>query len=300
MRSTRFFKRPSRLYYVLASLALLLFHHTFDYAQAQIYSGPVSSSMGGGGRAGAEAGELVFLNPATAALSKGFEANFFYRDGYWADGEHENAVAVTMIEHNPENFSPGGVAYVQRRRTVPGLAWQEKYYAGFLAQSVSPYFTFGLMGYKVDQAIDTAEKYTQWNGSIGILVTLSPQLGISYVLANLLKADETIPEALMMIPQQSIGVSYLIPKMIRVTFDLTKWDKLNPDSKGILAFGTEVQLTEFALLRAGYQLDDIAKRNFLTLGGGFNGPRMKINYALVKPIRGTDGAMHSVDILVPF
>jgi hypothetical protein len=87
---------------------------------------------------------------------------------------------------------------------------------------------------------------------------------------------------------------------MRVTLDLTRWEKHNPDKKGIIQAGSEIQIGSFALFRFGYEIDDIRKRNSGTLGLGFNGPRLKANYSLVKAMKESDGALHSVDLRLPF
>lgn len=280
---------------------MFLFQHTFDAAQAQIFSGPVSAAMGNTGRTGAEVSESIFQNPATAALAKGFDGNFIFRDGYWGKNDHESGMAVSLVESDAENFAPGGFAYVMRRRHVNGQAWNEQYGFGALGQSLSPYFTFGLGFYYLSQKEDgLPNTHTQINGSVGTLFTFNPRFGVAYVLYNPVQPDEDIPDYLKAIMSQALSVNYLFAELMRVTVDIARWEKQNPDKKGIIGMGTEAQLGEFGILRFGYEIDDIRKRNSFTFGLGFNGPRLKMNYALVKPMRATDGAMHSVDLRVPF
>jgi hypothetical protein len=297
MRRLKIFNLPS---WVGFSLAVFLFHHTVDAAQAQIYSGPVSSAMGGAGRAGAESTEIIFLNPTAAALGTGFEAGFHYSDGYWTKGQHESAMAVILVENNPENISPGGFAYIQKRRTLPGLAWSEKYYFGALGKTISPVLTIGLSGYYLEQILEDKTKFKQWNGSLGFLFTISPQLGVAYVLANPVAADEDVPLPLQPVTQHSLGVNWLMQHLMRVTLDVTKWADQNPDNRVIVQAGSEMKVGELALFRLGFEIDGINKRNSVTGGFGFIGPRLNANYSIAKPLKETDGAMHSVDLRLPF
>jgi hypothetical protein len=256
--------------------------------------------MGGAGRAGGEATEIIFLNPTAAALGIGFEAGLLFKDGYWTKGEHESSFAVTFVENDPSNISPGAFAYVQTRKTVPGLAWNEKCFFGALAKSITPQFTLGLSIYNLQQELETGATYAHWNGSVGVLVAITEALGIAYVYQNPANPDEDTPVPMQPITQQSLGVNWLIPNLMRIVFDITRWDDYNPDQKGILQLGSEMRLAMFGVFRLGYQIDDIDKRNSITGGIGFIGPRLRANYSISKPLKDTDGAMHSVDLRLPF
>lgn len=256
--------------------------------------------MGGAGRAGVETTEIMFLNPTAVALGKGFEAGFIFSDGYQARQEHSTGMAVALVENDPENFAPGGFAYVQKRQTRSGVAWDERYFFGALATPVSSVLTLGISFYHLDQGIDGGDSYRHINGALGALVTLDEGLGVAYVVSNLVKPDDDTPLALRPIMQQSLGVSWMVPKLMRLTLDLTRWEKQNADKKGIIQAGSEMKVAPFALLRFGVEVDDIVKRNTGTLGIGFLGPRLRANYSFSKPFEGTNGAMHSVDMRLPF
>ena len=72
----------------------------------------------------------------------------------------------------------------------------------------------------------------------------------------------------------------------------------------LLRFDLSVSFMDFAnkynILRLGAKIDDFQKPNFATLGWGFNGPRLRLNYSFEKPLKQSNGAMHSVDLLVAF
>ncbi|MGE0764330.1 MAG: hypothetical protein AB7N80_13700 [Bdellovibrionales bacterium] len=291
------FNEPAWVGFVLL---LLLFHHTLDASQTQIFSGPVSMAMGGGGRAGIEATEKFFLNPAAVAFGEGFELGMSFRDGYWANGEHESGFNIAMLENDPENFAKGGFAYVQRRRTAPGLTWDEQYIYGAIGQNVSEFFSFGISVYHLSQKVKDAPDHTAVNGSLGALFTLNPAVGFAYVFTNPVAADKDVPVALRPIPQQSIALNVLFQQLMRITLDVTRYEKQNPDKKGIIQIGNEIKLTEYGVFRLGFEVDDIQKRNAFTAGIGFLGPRLRANYAFVKPFVETNGAMHSVDLRLPF
>lgn len=120
------------------------------------------------------------------------------------------------------------------------------------------------------------------------------------MLTNPLQISEDVPLAMRPIIQQSFGANYVAADLIRLTADITRWEKYNPDHKGIIELGAEVRATEYGSIRFGYSIDDIEKRNSVSTGIGFRGPRLRANYAFTKPIKDSDGAMHSVDLRLPF
>lgn len=282
------------------SLVVSLFHHTAGATHTQIFSGPVSMGMGGGGRAGSEVSELLFMNPAIVALEEGMEAGFMYRDGYWANKLHETGAALTVTENDPGNFTPGGFAVVQKRRTAPGIAWSERYFFGALGKAVTPNFAFGISAYNLQIDPNIGPKRDIWNGSVGMLLTSSPNLGFAYVYNNLVKVSDKVPQQLRPIPQHSLAVNFVIAELIRLTADITQYQRNNPDKKGIIELGAEIRATEYGAIRMGLSIDDIEKRNALTGGIGFQGPRLRANYTIVKALKDSDGAMHSVDLSLPF
>lgn len=256
--------------------------------------------MGGGGRAGAEVTELIYINPAVAALAEGLEAGFMYRDGYWNDGFHETGMAISLVENDPNNFSPGGFSLVQRRRSAGGTSWTERYLFGVLAQSISPQFTMGLSVYNLQIRPDLGADHVLWNGAFGVLITLNPRLGFAYVLTNPLSVSDKVPLAMRPIPHQSVAANYVVTDLIRMTLDVSRWDRYNPDNKGIIQLGAEFRATEYGAIRMGYEVDDVQKMNSITAGFGFQGPRLRANYAFTKPLRETGAAVHSVDLRLPF
>lgn len=298
MRRCQKFNEPSWIGFLF--LGLFLFHHTLEAAETQIFSGPVSMAMGGGGRTGNEATEMIFLNPATVAMAQGFETGASYRDGYWAKGQHESSYHVSMIENDENNFAIGGIGFVQKRRTAPNLAWDDRVLLAALAKKVTSEWSLGGSFYQLKQKTGDGVGYTQWNGSIGTLYTLGTGFGVAYVYSNPGKIDRDIPVPMKQLPQQSLAINMLFRQLMRVTVDVTRLEKENPDKKGIIQIGNEMRASEYGVFRLGFEIDDIAKRNSITGGFGFIGPRLRANYAIVKPLKETSGAMHSVDLRLPF
>lgn len=281
-------------------VASVLFHHKLLAAPTQFFSGPVTRALGGGNRAGAEASEVVLQNPAAAALAQGVEIEGTYHDGAWRNHQSESGFALTILENSPENISPGGFTYIERRRNLPGIAWKDQYIMGVLAKPILPNLMFGASVYYLKQKVDDAAEHEQWNGSLGTLLTLSPTFGLAFVYSNPVRAQETIPVPLRTQPQLAFALSWTLPEILRFTFDISRLERDNPDKKGVLQWGLETKLSEFGAFRLGYELDDIQKENYWSMGFGVLSPRAKFNYAFTKATRGGDDAMHSVDFRVPF
>ncbi|MEK6556066.1 MAG: hypothetical protein AABZ31_12550, partial [Bdellovibrionota bacterium] len=63
--------------------------------------------------------------------------------------------------------------------------------------------------------------------------------------------------------------------------------------------GIESFIDAFLVLRMGYQINELEDRNYYSLGFGFTGPRLKIDYSYQQNEDYTKGAMHSVDFRLP-
>ena len=64
--------------------------------------------------------------------------------------------------------------------------------------------------------------------------------------------------------------------------------------------GFESKTSDTLVLRLGYRYDDLNVQHIWTAGIGFDGPRLKANYSFEKNQEGTSGALHSVDMSIPF
>ena len=69
----------------LIVLSYLSSYSNQNLAEAQYFTGPVSSAMGGAGAAAVNASEGAFLNPAVLAHGPKFESHLVYKDGYYAE-----------------------------------------------------------------------------------------------------------------------------------------------------------------------------------------------------------------------
>ena len=74
-----------------------------------------------------------------------------------------------------------------------------------------------------------------------------------------------------------------------------------PDKKMVYMVGLREHGQRASFLCSAWAIARTIERDqsYLT-AGGLQGPRLKLDYAFEKNLKGTDGALHSVDIRLPF
>ncbi len=280
---------------------LFIFLFCTSSAFAQVYHGPISSSMGGTGRAGIGGGEGAFLNPAVIPLIKNYDFTATFRDGEVGAGQHRQGWGIGAVDNSEDVLFPGAAHFVRTRETgrasAPsnGEIWHA---AG--AYLLNDQFSIGVSVYRLHHKVKPYPAYVQWNGSLGMVYLLNENFSVAYVLDNLAKPGSEIPLGLREDMRHSLGTFARFAEMAILRFDLSRLEKNNPDHKMIYMFGLESATSEFMVFRAGYNLDDIHNRRVWSAGFAFNGPRLRVDYSFEKAVEDSSGALHSVDLKVPF
>lgn len=270
-------------------------------SSAEIFRGPLSSSMGGTGRAASDAGESAFLNPALIPLLKNYEFDAYFRDGAADSGQHRNAYGVGAGDNTSDVLFPGAIHYLRLRdmgRANAGTSSELWHLA--VGRAATKHFAFGASGYRLSSKVDGDREYVQWNYSLGLLFTFTPDIGMAYVLDHIAKPGSNVPWGLRQDLQQGVGFFASLGELMRVRLDLTRNEVNNPEHRLVYMLGFENVSGEFAIFRTGFRRDDERNQNYLTVGVGFNGPRLKLDYSFEKNLRGSSGALHGVDIRIPF
>jgi hypothetical protein len=91
-----------------------------------------------------------------------------------------------------------------------------------------------------------------------------------------------------------------MPYNARLRIDALHPDEFNPNNRWNLHSAIETEISEFVLFRLGARLDEVQEQRFVTAGLAFNGPNLKIDYAIEKNLFHTGGAVHSVDLRTSF
>lgn len=293
-------RAPLITHILLGMIILLLFLSALNL-NATVYSGPVSRSLGGTGRAGIGGMEGAFLNPATIALLKNYEVDFYYTDGYARDGEHRNAWMVGAGDNTEGVLFPGALHYGRTRDTgragapANGEVWHA---AG--AYLLSDRLSVGLSAFRLQSKVVDDGSYTQWNGSLGAVVLLNEDLSFGYVLNNLVQPADKVPVSIREEMNQGLGLFYRAADSIILRADLVRPERHNPNKELTYMFGLESAPTELFAARLGYRHEAVTRRKIWAVGVAFTGPRLKIDYSLEKEQEGATGALHSVDMRLPF
>lgn len=290
--------------FLIFKIALLLCFLGFSsqLAHAQYFTGPISSALGGTGRAATEAEEGQFLNPAILPHAREFSSAIFYADGEVGKGLGETVMGIGFIDNTEGVLVPGGFSYLKKRRTFPGGPPVDEQYGlisigGFLAK----HFTGGLSVHYRDVVEKGGLSLSVWNGSLGFLFAPQPEWGIGLTWDHFLTRDsDKLPKHLRDFPVLGLGAVYLYNDIFRFRLDVAKSLERDLQCKYRFGFGIETFTSSFLAVRVGTERDDITDKTFVTAGWAFAGPRLKLDYSFKKDVRNGNGAMHSVDFRVPF
>lgn len=283
--------------YIIVLISLLFANPAF----AQIFNGPISSAMGGTGRAGIGSSEGAFLNPAVIPLIKSYEFVGMFRDGAVSDGQHRQGWMIGAVDNSDGVLFPGAGHYGRTRESGrAGSAADGEIWHAAGAYLLNDQFSIGASAYRLRQKISAAPEYVQWNGSLGMVYLLTEDFAAAYVLDNLAKPGSDVPPGLREDMRQSIGLFGRVSQLAILRFDLTRQEKHNPDQRMIYMLGLESATSEFMVFRAGYRLDDMRNQRVWSAGFAFNGPRLRLDYSFEKALEQSSGALHSVDLRVPF
>ncbi|MCB0391381.1 MAG: hypothetical protein KDD58_08820 [Bdellovibrionales bacterium] len=286
---------------LLISLVVLLIHLNANFAKAQLFTGPVSSGVGGAGVASAEVVESTFLNPASLAHAPTFVGGVFYQDG-WLDGvNHNTDLAVNLVDNSDGVIFPGALGFVQRRMNYYGeKAVDKRLWHLSLGNFVVPKFSAGL-SFHYMEADREGESFDRFNMTAGFLWNPHPDWGFGLVYYNLIEPDDKIPLYFRDLSKVSLGALFVASRFLRVRMDISSQVQFNTNNDLQLKGGLESYLNRFFILRVGWRTDSLIKQDTLTAGFSFVGPKFTIDYAYQKSQEEAEkGALHSVDMSVPF
>ncbi len=268
---------------------------------AEFFKGPMSSAMGGAGRAGINSSEGAFLNPAVIPLIKNYEFIGFFRDGEIAEGQHRHGWALGIVDNSEDVFFPGAAHYGKIRdtgRAPAGINGEIWHMAG--AYLWQDRLSLGFTVYRVHYKSKGDQAYTQWNGSLGMVALVNELISVAYVYDNIGRPGSETPLGLREDPKHSVGFFGRVGDLMSIRADIQHEVEFNPNGRNAYMLGMESVTSDWFTIRLGYRLDDFRNQRVATGGFGFNGPRLKVDYAIEKNIEGTSGALHSVDLRVPF
>jgi hypothetical protein len=283
------------------SLLLFIFFFSLSSFAQTVFRGPLASALGGTGLAGLGDVEGVFINPADVALMPDHVVGMYYRDGYLDDGQHRQTMGLGAGDPGPNVLFPGALHYLRLRDTgrSPHAADGELWHLA-IGERIFESLALGISGYRLTYRTSGMKQLVQWNGSIGLIWMYNKKYGLAYVLGNVARPGSNVPEGLREDMYQGVGAYAEAFEIANLRFDILRRETHNPDQRLVYMASFESMSGKFLVFRSGYRLDDQKNERFFTAGLGFNGPRLKVDYSVEKNLERTSGALHSVDLRLPF
>jgi len=242
---------------------------------SQTFYPPASEALGESGRAGIQPLDALFLNPAALALSRSqYEFAGLYRSN--APGTESPTVqwGAAVVDNSPDVAVAGGAYYLSTRQASPSNTINDSELAVATGSHALEKLSFGVLGKRIGRSNLNGPSWVKYNADIGFLLTPDQNFGVAFVANNILNDDD-----LDLIPQLSVGVNWDLPDILRLTADVSRYEKKNPERKGKLGAGVEFDAGEGFFLRTGSIWDSYAGQRYWTAGLGWIGPKLSLDYA---------------------
>jgi len=264
--------------------------------RSNLFEGPVATALGGAGRAATSPLESSHLNPATLALLTGY----YFGALYSAESEGVNSGAskyhLAVSDANEDVAFPASLTYSKVIISEEGKrdVNEQEIQIGF-GKSIAPNLAIGASVKRLSEDSLNGPSLADYNGSFGFLLIPTASLGIGLVFDDVLNSPD-----ISMNPVVGAGIQYLLLDVARLRVDWDQPQKSNPDRKGEMMVGLEsLFLGEGFSLRAGEKWDQYHGRQLGSLGLGWQGPKLGIDYAYEKDLDSTD-FRHLVDLSLQF
>ncbi len=262
---------------------------------AQTFLGAAPEALGLAGRAALNPLEAHYLNPAALSFLQSYYVGGTYKSDRGQLGNPENAYNLVIIDNSSERLFSASFGYLYDRKSAPDNTIVDQDFSISLAAKVLPTASIGLQGRRLVRAISNGPSFTKHNLTFGVLVVPASFLGLAFVAYDILDdADQD------MIPTLSLGSHILILNILRLRADVTRQEKKNPDKKGSLNLGMEIDLSEGFLLRTGGAWDTLNHKTYWTGGLAWEGPKLSLAYAYRSEVETTGDIAHTVQAWLTF
>ncbi len=276
---------------------MILWLLSIHFCCAQYFTGPIASGMGGASLGAVESGEGHLLNPAVLVHGQPIEASLVFRNGGYVETDQQKTYGISITNNDPQTYFPGAITFLRSSRNK-GVPADEQFLQFSIAEFAGQNFSVGIAGVRLSQKIfSVAGEQTQWNGVFGLLYNPTPDFAIGFTAAYFVHPSTVIPIDFRLQPTLGLGLHYLFLDFLRARLDVLSHYEEVGNQRLAVKGGFETASTPMTIIRLGARQDDSTT---LTLGLGFNGPRLKLDYAYEKDANRAGSGMHSVDLRLLF
>ena len=285
-----------RLVYTLRGLTVFFYLMGGGYAHGQAFIGPIAQGMGGAGRAAAEVGEAVLMNPASLVHAPDYSVGTYYLNGSPTPGHSEEIFGVIATDNHKGVIFPGAIAYFQNKKTFLDLPEiKEKIIQASLGRFLVRQFAVGATVYYVTQTQKGQKDHSQWNSTLGVHWNPSRRLGLGLVYYHFL--DSNSPDHFKLPQAWGVGTTYIFSEFLKFKLDLTYPLHLNPNQRFTYHGGIESAFSKYFSFRMGGEINEVTQNDSYALGITFNALRWLLDYSIKIHPQNKD-TMHGVDLRV--
>jgi hypothetical protein len=277
---------------------MILFSIFIFVSSAQV--GSVADAMGGAGIGGAHPYESAILNPAALVEFKSKHFGMQQRKTDLGPNLDQEQYSFFFTDAGETTVVPGTVFYRQRSNQFLDQKVREQHLQISGAAALTQTLSVGASGYKIKTNLMSGDDYNQYNLDLGTYWLALPNLTVGGVFRGVMGSESTEWPLSQVLPMAGTGAEYRFFEMFKLRYDINYFLEQNGDKRFRHQIGGEVRYDYMLALRAGWSQDDRLGENRVTLGVGWDGPRLKVAYAFQKEDRKQLGDAHSVDMWFDF
>ncbi len=266
-----------------------------QYAGAQSFFGAAPSALGEAGRAAVNAIDSHYLNPAAIAFTNDYNVGATFQTSRSTMVDPENTTSFVMTDNSPDKLLSGGFGYYYKRSSRHDRVIIDQDFSVSLAGRFIERLGIGVQGRRLFRMNSGAPGFTKHNLTVGMLVVPATFLGFGVVGYDLLNDED-----LDMVPTIGLGTHLIIMDILRFRADVTRQEKRNPEKKGNLNLGMEIDAGDGFQLRVGGLWDNLNSKTYWTGGVGWEGPKLCVAYALKNNVAVTGDTSHTFQAWLQF
>lgn len=302
-------KKPSNLISRLQIAVLLAVGVFAAFSSAQAAStespyrvGPISSALGGSGRAAADPTEAGWLNPAALVHTRFYHLAFSHQQSHRNSGDGYRDFGVMFTDGGEEKIAAGSFSYVQRSTLQGGagaVAGEQKDFQGSMAIFLPNRRTSIGATYRRLIHTQVGTELTQDTYSLGLLVPLSDTFGFAVVGQDLAGSSSSAPFEARFVPSVAVALHQRLQEILELRGDVIRPLRENEEGKMDFRVGLESWFRPDFAFRLGGAWLETRKEMWMTAGIGFKGPKLSFGYSFEKEMRSSDGTRHTFDLWLP-